>query len=66
MVKVNHDLTKVLKPKYHGKWVVLNSEQTKVLIANRSPKKALDEAEKKGYKNGVIMYALNDYRGLVS
>ena len=23
MVKVNHDLTKVLKPKYHKKWVVL-------------------------------------------
>lgn len=66
MMKVNHDLTKVLKPKYHKKWVALNEAQTRVLVASTSPEKLLSIVEKRGYKNAVVMYALKDYRGLVS
>jgi hypothetical protein len=66
MIKINHDLTKILKPRHYKKWVVLNPEQTKVLVSHKSPKKAIEEAKAKGYTDGVIIYALDDYRAFVS
>lgn len=66
MVKVNHDLTKILKPKYANKWVALNPEQTKVLAASKSPKGLLKIVEEKGYKNPIITYAVADYRVFIS
>jgi len=66
MNKVNHDLTKVLDPKkYADKWVAMNAQQTKVLLAYKSPNKVLDEAKKKGYKDAVITFVPKDYAGLV-
>ncbi len=66
MSKVNHDLTKVLKPRYANKWIALNPTQTKVLLAEKSIKKLLALIKQKRYKNPIVMYALSDYRGLVS
>ena len=55
------DLTKVLTPKYAGKWVALNENETKVVAAADNPGKARDEAIKKGEKKPVIMFAVKDY-----
>lgn len=65
-MRINTDLTKVLTPKYANKWVAMNAQQTKVLVASRSPKRLLEIIGKKGYQDAVITYAVEDYRVFVS
>lgn len=63
---VNHDLTKVLTPKYANKWVAMNPQQTKVVATGKSPGEVLEKAQKKGIKKPVITYAVEDYGIFVS
>jgi len=46
----NYDLNKVIKGEHAGKWVALNSSQTKLIGASDSFK----ELEKKAGRDGVI------------
>lgn len=66
MVRVNHDLTKVLTPKYANKWVAMNPEQTRVVAVGGTPKAALEGAQKKGYKKPVMTFVVEDYSNLFS
>ena len=66
MTAVNHDLTKVLTPKYANKWVGMNPQQTKVVVAGDSPAEVLEKAKKKGYSKPVLTYVVEDYASLVS
>lgn len=49
----NLDFTKIFE-KYKGLWIALNQSLDNVLGANKNPKKAYDEALKKGEKNPVM------------
>lgn len=66
MIKINHDLTKVLTPKFANKWVAMNSIQTRVLISNKSAQKVLKEAKERGFKDAVITFVPEDYSGLIA
>ncbi|MDO8599934.1 MAG: DUF5678 domain-containing protein [bacterium] len=66
MIKINHDLTKVLIPKYANKWVGMNPQQTKVVVVGNSPVEVLEKAKKKGYSKPVLTYVVEDYASLVS
>jgi len=60
-VVINHDLTKVLTPKYAGKWVAMNEQQTKVVASAKSPKEVMEKAKRKGIKRPVITLVVKDY-----
>lgn len=48
------DWTKIYK-KYKGFWVALLDDEKTVVGSGKSLKKALEEADKRGYKNPIIM-----------
>ncbi|MDO8518294.1 MAG: DUF5678 domain-containing protein [bacterium] len=44
----NYDFTKIIKPEHAGKWVALNTEQTKVIGYSDTYKALRDEVGKDG------------------
>ncbi|MBI3290306.1 hypothetical protein HYZ78_02830 [Candidatus Microgenomates bacterium] len=65
MKSINTNLTKVLSPKYANKWVALDEEQKKVVSYGKSPKEALEKANKDGIKKPVVTFVIKDYGFLV-
>lgn len=62
---INSDLTSILLPKYANLWVALNSKQTQVIASGKSPKKVLQEANKKKVKEPVVTFVVKDYGFLI-
>lgn len=56
-MKINADLTKVLKKEHEEKWVALNKEQTKVLDCSEKLPKLVEKLGAKG-KDAVFMRVL--------
>ena len=47
------DWTHIFK-KYKGRWVALKDDEITVVGVGKTPKEALDSAQKKGYKNPIL------------
>lgn len=58
------DFTKLLKG-YKEKWVAVSPDKNTVVAAADSPKTALSEAKRKGYKDPTILWAAEDYSGFI-
>lgn len=65
MRTVNTNFTKILSPKYANKWVALDEAQKKVVSYGKSPKDALEKANKNGVKKPVVTFVVRDYGFLV-
>ncbi len=55
------DMTPIVK-KYPGCFVALTYDRKKVLGKGNTPKEAIDEAKKKGYKDPIITKIPNENR----
>jgi len=54
-------MTPIIK-KYQGRFVALNYDRKKVLGKGYSPEEALEEANKKGYKDPILTKIPNENR----
>lgn len=54
------DLSKTLKP-YSNKWIALNPDTMKVVVAGKNADKVLDKARKQGINNPVLTRAPQNY-----
>jgi len=62
----NIDLSKVIKNKHHRRWIALNRTQKKIVAWGNDMKSVIKQAEQAGESQPVVMFALADFRGLVS
>lgn len=59
-----YNLTKILRPYASKKlWVALTPDYNKVAGSGKTPKIALQQAQKRGVKNPAIIRAISDYSG---
>ena len=62
----NIDLSKLIKKQHHRRWIALNHTQKKVIACGHNVGSVIEQAKKAGEPQPVVMFALADFRGLVS
>ncbi len=62
----NIDLSKVIKKQHHRRWIALNHNQKKVVAWGHNLEFVIKQAKKAGEPQPVVMFALADFRGLIS
>lgn len=62
----NVDLSRVIKKQHHRRWIALNQTQKRVIAYGHSVESVIKQAKKAGEPQPVVMFALADFRGLIS
>jgi hypothetical protein len=62
----NIDLSKIIKNKHHQHWIALNRTQKKVVAWEKDISSVIKAAKQAGESKPVVMFALADFRGLIS
>ncbi len=62
----SYNLTKILLPYAKNKlWVALSPDRKKVVGSGKSPKEAMEKAQKEGVERPTLLQAIPDYSGFV-
>lgn len=62
----NIDLSKIIKSKHHQSWIALDRTQKRVVAWGKNINSVIKTAKQAGESKPVVMFALADFRGLIS
>lgn len=62
----NTDLSKIIKNKHHQRWIALDRTQKRVIAWGENINSVIKAAKQTGESQPVVMFALADFRGLIS